>query len=163
MNENLEAIMDKRDGSPDSLIPLLQDIQAEYRYLPEDALRAVAKRLDLPLSQVYSVAAFYKAFSLERRGNHLISVCMGTACHVRGGPAVVEELERILEIRRDQTTPDMEFTLETVNCLGACALGPIVVMDGEYHGQMNPGKVKEVFGEKYAHIRGKHQKTEVAG
>ena len=159
MDEKLEAVLDRHEESADELIPILQDIQNEYNYLPEEALRRVAQRLELPLSQVYSVASFYKAFSLKPRGKHIISACMGTACHVRGGPAVVEELERILGIRRGETTKDLQFSLETVNCLCACALGPIVVMDGEYYGQMNPVKVRETFGDKYAHFSGNGKKT----
>ena len=95
--------------------------------------------------QVYGVATFFKAFSLKPRGKHTVSVCLGTACHVRGAPAVLDEVKRRLGTEPGETTEDMQFTLETVNCLGACALGPIVVVDGEYHGQMVPGKVKKVI------------------
>lgn len=137
-----DAIVSKYGGSRDSLISILQDVQSEYHYLPEEAIRHLAKRLDLPLIQVFGVATFFKAFSLTPRGEHIVSVCLGTACHVRGAPGVLDELERRLGIAAGQTTEDMKFTLETVNCLGACALGPIVVIDGEYFGQMTPGKVK---------------------
>lgn len=129
----------------DSLIPMLQDIQSEYNYLPEEALRELAERLDLPLIRVYGVATFFRAFSLTPRGKHSVSVCLGTACHVRRAPAVLDELRRRLGIEPGETTEDMQYTLNTVNCLGACALGPIVVVDGEYHGQMSPGKVKKVI------------------
>ncbi|MGA1840250.1 MAG: NAD(P)H-dependent oxidoreductase subunit E [bacterium] len=132
-------------GSSDSLISILQDIQSEFNYLPEEAIRYVAKGLDLPLIQVYSVASFFKAFSLEPRGKHTIHMCLGTACHVRGAPAVLNELERELGIKSGETTDDMQFTLETVNCLGACALGPVVVVDGKYYGQMTAGKVKKML------------------
>jgi len=143
--EKVEAIIYKFSGSRDSLVSILQDIQDEYHYLPEDALRVVARQLDLQLIQVYGVATFFKAFSLEPRGEHIVSVCTGTACHVRGAPAVLDEVRRRLGIEPGETTEDMRFTLETVNCLGACALGPIMVVDGEYQGQMRPGKVKKVL------------------
>jgi NADH-quinone oxidoreductase subunit E len=143
--EKVEAIICKFSGSRDSLVSILQDIQAEYHYLPEDALRVVARQLDLQLIQVYGVATFFKAFYLKPRGEHIVTCCLGTACHVRGAPAVLDEVRRRLGIEPGETTEDMRFTLETVNCLGACALGPIMVVDGEYHGQMNPGKVKKVL------------------
>ena len=141
----VSVIVSKYDSNRDSLVSILQDIQAEYRYLPEEALRMVADQLGLQLVQVYSVATFFRAFSLKPRGEHLVSVCLGTACHVRSAPAVLDEVKRQLGIEAGETTEDMLFTLETVNCLGACALGPIVVIDGKYHGQMSPGKVKKIL------------------
>jgi NADH-quinone oxidoreductase subunit E len=143
--DKVEAIVNKYGCSRDSLISILQDIQAEYRYLREDTLRAVASQLGLPVIQVYGVATFFKAFSLKPRGEHIVTVCLGTACHVRGAPAVRDEVKRRLGIEPGETTRDMRFTLETVNCLGACALGPIMMVDGNYHGQMSPGKVKKVL------------------
>ncbi len=143
--EKVTGIVGKYSGNRDSLISILQDIQSEWRYLPEDAVRAVASQLGLSLIQVYGVATFFKAFSLKPRGEHIVSVCLGTACHVRGAPAVLDEVKRQLGIETDETTEDMRFSLETVNCLGACALGPIVVIDGKYHGQISPGKVKKVL------------------
>jgi len=143
--ETVKAIVDRYGGKHDSVIAILQDVQSEYNYLPEDALRAVASQLSLPLIQVCGVATFFKAFSLKPRGEHTVRVCLGTACHVRGAPAVLDEAKRQLGIEPGNTTDDMRFTLETVNCLGACALGPIVVVDDEYHGQMSPGKVKKVL------------------
>jgi len=143
--EKVVAVVRKYDGNRDSLVSILQDIQTEYRYLPEDALRVVAGQLDLQLIQVYSVATFFKAFSLKPRGEHIVSVCLGTACHVRRAPAVLDQIRRRLGIEPGETSEDMRYSLETVNCLGACALGPIVVVDGEYHGQMSPGKVKKVL------------------
>jgi len=140
--EKVEEIIREYDSSRESLISILQDVQSEYRYLPESILKLVARKLGLPLIQVYGVATFFKAFSLKPRGKHLLSVCLGTACHVRGAPAVLDAVERELCIEPGETSEDMQFTLETVNCLGACALGPIMVMDGEYHGQMVPGKVQ---------------------
>jgi len=143
--EKVKAIVDRYGGKHDSVIAILQDVQAEYHYLPEHTLRAVASQLGLPLIQLCSVATFFKAFSLKPRGEHTVRVCLGTACHVRGAPAVLDEAKRQLDIEPDNTTDDMRFTLETVNCLGACALGPIVVVDDEYHGQVSPRKVKKVL------------------
>jgi NADH:ubiquinone oxidoreductase subunit E len=143
--QKVRAIVGKYGANRDSLVSILQDMQSEYRYLPEDALRMVAKELNLQLIQVYGVATFFKAFSLKPRGEHVVHVCLGTACHVRGAPAVLDEVKRRLGIEAGETTEDMRFSLETVNCLGACALGPILVVDGEYHGQMSPGKVKKAL------------------
>jgi NADH-quinone oxidoreductase subunit E len=124
-----------------SLIAVLEGIQARYRYLPFEALVLASERLGVPLSQAYSVATFYHAFSLKPKGKHCLHVCMGTACHVRGSPRVLDRLQTKLGVRAGGTTRDRLFTLETVNCLGACALGPIVVTDGEYSGQMTTQKV----------------------
>lgn len=140
--KKVQGIMERYECSRDSMISILQDIQKEYRYLPEDVLKMVARKLELPLIQVYGVATFFKAFSLVPKGKHVLSVCTGTACHVRGASAVLDEVERELSIKAGETTADMQFSLETVNCLGACALGPIVVVDGKYHGKMAPVKVK---------------------
>jgi NADH-quinone oxidoreductase subunit E len=128
-----------------AIIAILQDIQDEVNYLPEEALRYVARALDIPLSKVCSLATFYKAFSLKPRGRHVIHVCLGTACHVRGAVRILEALERDLNIRSGQTDEDLQFTLETVNCLGACALGPVVVVDGDYHGQMDSSKATRLL------------------
>ena len=143
--DRFESLISDNGHSTDGLISMLQDIQSEYHHLPEEALRHVAKSLDLPLIQVYGVATFYKAFSLKPKGKHLCAVCTGTACHVRGASAVLDELERQLGVKSGETTEDMLFTLESVNCLGACALGPVVVMDGKYHGQMNTAKLRKVM------------------
>jgi len=123
------------------LIQILQDVNSEYKYLPENALKYISERLQVPLAQVYHVATFYTAFSLTPRGKHLIRVCVGTACHARGALRVLEELERRLEIRAGETTEDRQFTLETVNCLGCCALAPVVVVGNDYHAAMVPGKI----------------------
>ena len=124
-----------------SLIAVLEGIQARYRYLPFEALVLASEQLGVPLSQAYSVATFYHAFSLRPKGKHCLHVCMGTACHVRGSPQVLDRLQTKLGVKAGGTTRDQVFTLETVNCLGACALGPIVVTDDEYSGQMTPQKV----------------------
>lgn len=134
-----------RDGADGSLIAVLADIQSRYRFLPREAIILVSEGLGLPLSQVYSVATFYNAFSLERQGRHTICVCQGTACHVRGAMRIRSHLEDRLGIAAGQSTPDWEYHLETVNCLGACALGPIVVADGQYHGQMTERKADQML------------------
>ena len=143
--EKLDAILDRYDRNPAQLIPILQDVQAEENYLPRETLEAISEKLDVPLVRIYAVATFYKAFSLKPRGKHIIQVCMGTACHVRGGARILDKMMRDLGVGPGETTKDMGFTLETVNCLGACALGPIVVVDGEYHGQMNPPKWDKIY------------------
>lgn len=126
-------------------MPLLQDIMREYGYLPEGTLKRIAQKLAIPLSRVYGLATFYKSFSLTPRGRHLISVCLGTACHVRGAPRIVEKIERDLGIKAGETTKDLKFTLETVNCLGACALGPLIVIDEKYYGRLNSTKMDKVL------------------
>ncbi len=136
--KKVEEIVEKHHKDSGQLIGILQDIQAEYRYLPKHPLEKVSELLEIPLSQVFSVATFFRAFSLEPRGKHSVHVCMGTACHVRGAKRVLDELERSLEVKAGHTTADKEITLETVNCVGTCALGPIVVVDGEYHGYVTP-------------------------
>lgn len=128
-----------------SLIAALEAIQGRFRYLPPEALILAAERLGVPLSQAYAVATFYHAFSLKPKGKHCMHVCMGTACHVRGSPQVLDRLESKLNIQAGETTRDHLFTLETVNCLGACALGPIVVTDGEYSGQMTVQKADQLL------------------
>jgi NADH-quinone oxidoreductase subunit E len=137
----VESVVNKWKNDKSNLISILLDIQDEYNYLPQESLLMVSEQLNVPLINVYSVATFYKVFSLEPRGKHLINVCVGTACHVRGGRRLVERLEKTLDIEVGGTTPDMQFTLETVRCLGACALGPVVVLDGEYHGHMSTKKM----------------------
>jgi NADH-quinone oxidoreductase subunit E len=143
--DEIHGILGKHDGDRGSLISILEDIQARYNYLPADALSAVANETGRSLVDIYGVATFYKSFSLKPRGKHLCSVCLGTACHVRGAPVIAEEFSRQLNIRPGMTTPDKEFTLETVNCLGACALGPIVVVDGHYFSNVSKGEVSRII------------------
>jgi len=146
MNEKVDAIIEKYKGDKGFLVSILQDIQSEYNHLPKEALCHVSENLGIPVSKVYSVATFYRAFTLKPRGDHLVYVCLGTACHVRGASRILEGIERKLKIKAGETTGDTKYTLGTVNCLGACALGPIVVVDQEYHGQMNLSKVDKLFG-----------------
>lgn len=141
----LDEILDRYGRDRTQVISILQDVQERERYLPEEALTYVAEALEMPRSQIYGLATFYRAFSLEPRGEHTIFVCTGTACHVRGAPRLVEELCRRLDVTPGGTTADGQFTLETVNCLGACALGPLVVVDSDYHGQMTPSKLDDVL------------------
>ncbi|MBA7542131.1 NADP-reducing hydrogenase subunit HndA [subsurface metagenome] len=125
----------KYNNEKKALISILQDIQEEYNYLPHEALRIVSKALGIPLIDVVGVATYYRSFSLEPRGKHIIIVCLGTACHVRGGPKILNQFERKLNIEAGNTTEDDQFTLETVACLGCCAIGPVVVVDGNYYAQ----------------------------
>ncbi len=148
MASTIEAIIKKYGGDKGQLVSILQDIQSEQHYLPRQSLDEVATLMGIPASQVYSVATFFKAFSLTPRGRHLIKVCLGTACHVRGAARVVEKMELDLCIKRTETTPDMKYTLETVNCVGCCALGPMVMIDEDYHGQITSDKVSGLL-EKY--------------
>lgn len=135
---------ERRDGRG-GLIAMLEAVQAEQGYLPEEALRAISRETGRSLVDIYGVATFYRSFSLRPRGKHLICACLGTACHVRGAPVIVEELERHLGIKAGNTTPDNEFTLETANCLGACALGPMVVIDGRYFSKVRKSRVRQLL------------------
>jgi NADH-quinone oxidoreductase subunit E len=141
MVTDVDAIVRRFDSDRGQLVSILQDIQDEYRYLPKDALEKVSQALAIPLSQVYSVVTFFRAFSLEPRGRHLIKVCLGTACHVRGGNRIMERMALELDIDAGETTDDLAFTLESVNCLGCCALGPVAVIDDATFGQMTTDKV----------------------
>ena len=141
----VRRIIRKYGGEKRAIILILQDIQERFRWLPPETLEVAARELGVPPAHVYSVATFYKSFSLEPRGRHLCTVCMGTACHVRGGAAILEHIERKLGIPAGQTSPDREYTLERVNCLGACALAPLAVVDGRYHGQMTEAKADRVL------------------
>ena len=145
MLEKVERIIGAYEASPTALIMILQEVQGEYRHLPREAMEIISQRMDLALSQVYGVATFYKAFSLEPRGRHHVCVCTGTACHVRNSRSIVEKLERDLKVSRGETTPDGEFTLETVNCVGACALGPIAIVDNKYWGHLTVSDVDRML------------------
>ena len=141
VSEKVDSIIESYKGHKELLIPLLQDIQAECNYLPRDVLTKLSEEMDIPLSHVFSVATFFRTFSLKPRGRHLITVCLGTACHVRGGARLLQKLERDLGIADGETTEGLEFTLESARCLGACALGPLIVIDSKYEGQMNADKL----------------------
>ncbi len=142
--EDVHRIIDKHRGKRGDLIATLEGVQARYRYLPEDALKIVAENTNHSIVDLYGVATFYSHFSLKPQGKHIVSVCLGTACHVRGGPDVASEFERQLEIRTGETTRDHQFTLKAVNCLGACAMGPIAVVDGHYFLGVRVSGVNEI-------------------
>ncbi len=143
--DHVDTLIEKADGYLGGLITLLEQVQAKYGYLPEDKLRKIAVETGRSLVDVYGVATFYRAFSLKPRGKHLLSVCLGTACHVQGGPRIAEAFQQELGIQSGETTPDRSFSLETVNCLGACALGPVAVADGHYFSKVRAPKVKEII------------------
>jgi NADH-quinone oxidoreductase subunit E len=145
MKNGLSGILKKYGKDKSQLVSILQDIQSEYNYLPREALEKLSKRMDIPQSQVYSMATFFRAFSLEKRGKHIVNVCLGTACHVRGAELIVESLERQLGVMRGQTTQDLNFTLESVNCMGCCATGPVVKIGEEYFGHMTNDKVEPML------------------
>ena len=142
----LDEILKGRGADPYDVMEVLQDIQAAYHYLPEEALCRVSEAMGVPLLEVFRLANFYKAFTLTPRGKHLMTVCMGTACHVRESPRFLNEIRRELQVEPGGTTPDGEFTLETVNCLGACALAPVVILDGTYYEHMTPAKLRSLLG-----------------
>ncbi|MBW1808701.1 MAG: NAD(P)H-dependent oxidoreductase subunit E [Deltaproteobacteria bacterium] len=162
MTIEVSQVANKHKGKRGSLISILQDIQDKYHYLPTQALEEVSQLTGHSLVDIYGVATFYKSFTLTPRGRHLVSVCLGTACHVRGAPQIAEEFERQLKIKAGETTSDKQFSLETVNCLGACALGPIVVVDGHYFSKVSSAKVKQILkktrqGLDVVEIKGDHR------
>ncbi len=142
----VDQIIDRYDADASSLLAIMQDVQDELRYLPRDAMKQISERLDIPMTHVYQMATFFESFHLNPRGKHICTVCMGTACHVRGAPKLVDQLERDLKLKSGQTAEDLSFTIEEVNCVGACALGPLVIIDGEYHGNMTSNSLSKVVG-----------------
>jgi NADH:ubiquinone oxidoreductase subunit E len=141
----LSSILEGRRSQPHQLIEVLQDVQKHYGYIPEEAMRGISKELGMPLTDVYSVASFYKAFSLKPRGKNVVTVCTGTACHVRGARMVLDQATGQLGVAPSEMTKDGLFTIEQVNCLGACALGPVVTENGSCHHHMNPGKMRKLL------------------
>jgi NADH-quinone oxidoreductase subunit E len=144
--EKLNNILSKYEGKNSLLIQALLEVQREFNWIPGEAINIIAEKLHVPKSRIYRVASYYKAMSLKPRGKHIIRVCLGTACHVREGGRIMDRVEEVLGVSESDTTPDMNFTLERVNCLGCCALGPVLVIDGEYYGKMEVGKVAELLG-----------------
>ncbi len=142
---SIDDIIERYPGRPDSLIFLLQEIQAAYNYISPEAMALVCEHAGVPLTQAYAVATFYKSFSLEPKGEHEIRVCQGTACHLKGSLRLVENLSRKLQVQPGATTKDLKFTLETVNCLGACALAPVAIIDEKYYAKVNAKKLESVI------------------
>lgn len=141
----VDEIIDEYDGEQSALIQILLKIQEKNHWLPKPALLWVSERLHIPMSQILNIATFYKSFSLEPHGEHLVRICLGTACHVRSGPKILEAAEQYLGVKSGETTSDMKFTLESVNCLGCCALGPVMMIDNEYHGKITPSQVPSIL------------------
>ena len=140
-----EEILTRYPAEPRHLMSVLQDLQLQYRYLPREALELVADKLGVPLARVYSVATFYKSFSLTPRGEKILHVCTGTACHIRGAPLILHELQARLSIKPGETTEDLKFSLEAVNCVGACALAPVVVVNDDAHGNLSVTRVRKLI------------------
>jgi len=150
MDADLQAVREiaSRHGKDRSaLISVLQDVHTEFNYLPEGSLDVISREMGVPVTSIYGVATFFRAFSFQPRGRHLATMCLGTACHVRGASRLLTQAEEKLGISSGETTRDRRFTLETVNCLGCCAVGPLVVVDGEYHGEMDAKGLDAVLEE----------------
>jgi NADH-quinone oxidoreductase subunit E len=146
--EKVDQIIDKHQCTADSLIQVLLDIQSEYRWLPKEALHRVGERLQVPMSRILHIATFYKAFSSVPKGRHQVHICMGTACHVRGAPRILDTVQDLTGIHAGETDLELKFSLETVNCLGCCALGPVVEIDGKTHGKVSTAETADIL-EKY--------------
>jgi NADH-quinone oxidoreductase subunit E len=144
--KKLDGILGEYPREEASLIQVLQDVHRTYNYLPCDVLLKVSEKLEVPMAKVFSVATFYKAFSLTPQGDTIIRVCMGTACHIRGGGQLVEEIERLLGIAPDETTDDLKFTIKTVNCVGACAMAPVMIVGEKYQGGAKAAKMAKYLG-----------------
>ncbi|HJX12937.1 MAG TPA: NADH-quinone oxidoreductase subunit NuoE [Dehalococcoidales bacterium] len=141
----VNEIIDKYPARPSVLIQLLLDIQGQFNWISRETIQCVSDRLGVPVSQIYRVASFYKAMSLKPRGKHVVNVCLGTACHVRGANRLMSKMEDTLGIKPGETTEDKKFSLERVNCLGCCALGPVMLVDKDYHGKMTPARVEPIL------------------
>ncbi len=143
--DRIDQVINKYQGEASSLIQVLLDIQSENHWLPKEALERVGEKLKVPLSRIQHIATFYKAFSLVPKGRHEVHICMGTACHVRGATRVLDTVQDLIRIKPGETDLDMKFSLETVNCLGCCALGPVMEIDGKTHGKLAPGNTADVL------------------
>jgi NADH-quinone oxidoreductase subunit E len=144
-NDKIDGIIDKYEGKASAVIQALLEIQRENRWLPRDVLVKVSEKLGVPLNRIQHIVTFYKAFSLVPKGRHEIHICMGTACHVRGATRVLDTVQDIIGIKPGETSSDLKYSLKTVNCVGCCSLGPVMVIDGEYHGKMAPAQSEEVL------------------
>lgn len=145
VSENAYTILNEVEEKRASLIAVLQKIQARYRYLPETAMRQVAARMGVPVAQVYHVATFYSAFSLKPKGRHIVNVCLGTACHVKGAGLILDKFKRELKVDEGDTTEDGQFTLQAVRCIGCCSIAPAVMVDTETHGYVRQDKVADII------------------
>ena len=143
--KRVDAIIEKHKGRESALLQIMLEIQAENSWLPKEVLERIGEKLKVPLTRIQHIATFYKAFSLVPKGRHKIHICMGTACHVRGATRVLEKVEEVTGIQPGETDLDLKFSPETVNCLGCCALGPVVEVDGKVHGKMSPVKTGEAL------------------
>ena len=146
-SEKIDLILEKYGYRHDTLIGIMQDLQRLENYLPFETLRYVSQKLEVPFSRIYNIATFYKSFSLEPRGRHIIKVCQGTACHLNGAAQNLDQIERTLHIRKGETTQDKIFSLETVNCVGTCALAPVTMVDEDYHGAVTPSKIQDILSD----------------
>ena len=145
MQNQVEHILNKHQANSSALIQILLEIQRENHWLSKETLEEVSRRLNVPLSMIYYVTTFYKVFSLVPKGRHIISVCMGTACHLRNSPRIIDAIQEVTGIKPGEINPSSKFSVDTVNCLGCCALGPVMVVDGKYYGKMQTSKVKEIL------------------
>jgi NADH-quinone oxidoreductase subunit E len=145
MGQAIDEILKEFPSDKRALITILHRVQEKFGYIPAEAITCIARHLKVTENELFGVLTFYRAFSLVPKGRHVVKVCLGTACHVRGGLMVLEEFERKLEIKAGQTTPDGEFTLETVNCIGCCAIGPVVLIDEDYHGHAAVPNVSDIL------------------
>jgi NADH:ubiquinone oxidoreductase subunit E len=146
--KKIDTIIKSYDKSEESLLAILQDFQRAFQYVPEEGMKRLAKVMSVPESKIYAMGTFYKALSLKPRGRHTCKVCMGTACHLKGSGQILETIERELKVKRNSTTDDQRFTIESVNCVGACAMAPVVVVDEDYSGHVRQSKVMD-FLDKY--------------
>lgn len=146
MQDRLNTIFSRFKGTKDELIPVMEAVQEEFGYLPAEAMTAISRFLKVPESNIYGVATFYALFRLTPKGKKMVRVCRGTACHVRGGAKLLAEIEKELGIKAGETTPDMEYSLETISCFGSCALSPVVVVDKTVYGRVTQDKIKQVLG-----------------
>jgi NADH-quinone oxidoreductase subunit E len=141
----IDNILDKYEYKHSNIIAIMQDVQVLENYLPEEVLRLIAGKMEISLTRIYDIATFYKSFSLVPRGRHIIKVCCGTACHIGGAVSNIDQISRLLQIKDGETTDDRSFSIETVNCLGACALAPVIAVGEEYHDAVNPGQIEKLL------------------
>jgi NADH-quinone oxidoreductase subunit E len=147
LNDTLEQILSRFPKEKDQLIPILESVQESFGYLPKDAMEAISRYLRISEANIYGVASFYALFRFTPRGRKMIHVCRGTACHVKGGSRILDEVEKRVGIKAGETTPDMEYSLETISCFGSCALAPVMVINKEFHGRVTPEGVAQILGE----------------